>query len=232
VTSTPTEPGFPPPNDPFLDLHEDLEAMRVEAEEEAEDVAAQRSFLRELPVLILIALAVAILIQTLFLQTFFIPSGSMENTLEVDDRVMVNKLSYRWGDIERGDIVVFDDPNGVDARPESWIGRALRTVAQSVGLSTPESEFIKRVIALEGETVEIRRGTVLIDGVPLEEPYLHPDSRLPRFEAVTVPPGHVFVMGDHRNISQDSRVFGPIPVDDIVGRAFVVIWPPSRWSGL
>ena len=108
----------------------------------------------------------------------------------------------------------------------------MRNVAESVGLSTPRSEFIKRVIALPGEIVEVREGGVWIDGVRLDEPYLEPGRGMPDFGPEPVPVGHIFVMGDNRNSSQDSRVFGPVPIDDIVGRAFVIIWPPSRWGGL
>ena len=192
-----------------------------------------RPFWRELPVLIVIALVVAVVIKTFLVQAFYIPSASMENTLLVNDRVMVNKLAYTFGDIERGHIIVFDDPRLLDSgNTEAIPARVLRNLAESVGLSTPQSEFIKRVIALPGDTIEIVDNEVLVNGRVIEEPYLHPGSRMPNFVEETIPPGHVFVMGDNRNVSQDSRVFGPIPTEDVVGRAFILLWPPSRWTRL
>jgi len=190
-----------------------------------------KSFLRELPLLILIALAIAVIIKTFIVQAFWIPSGSMESTLMIDDRVLVNKLSYDFGDFARGDIIVFDDPRGV-LDQESVVESLVRNLAESVGLSTPKSEFIKRVVALPGETVEVRNGAVHIDGVPLNEPYVHPRSEMPNFGPELIPPGYLFVMGDNRNSSQDSRVFGPIAEESVVGRAFTILWPADRWSGL
>ncbi len=190
-----------------------------------------KSFLRELPLLVLVALAIAVIIKTFIVQAFWIPSGSMESTLMVDDRVLVNKLTYRFGDFERGDIIVFDDPRGL-APPESIAESLLRNLAESVGLSTPKSEFIKRIVALPGETVEIRNGAVHIDGEPLQEPYVHPRSNMPNFGPEEIPPGYLFVMGDNRNSSQDSRVFGPVAEESVVGRAFTILWPTDRWSGL
>lgn len=189
-------------------------------------------FWLELPLLVLVALVVAVFIKTFLVQAFWIPSSSMEDTLLVNDRVLVNKLAYRLGDIERGHVIVFDDPRGDANGDESIFRSATRNVAEAVGLSTPRSEFIKRVIGLPGETVEIRDNQVLINGQDISEPYLKPGTSMRDFEAVTVPEGHVFVMGDNRNSSQDSRFFGPIPTDDVVGRAFVIIWPVSNWAGL
>ncbi len=190
-----------------------------------------RSFWRELPILIIVALVIAVLIKTFIIQAFWIPSGSMRETLEINDRVLVNKLSYRFGDIQRGDVVVFDDPRGVQNR-ESVVESVARNLAESVGLSTPKSEFIKRVIGLPGETIEIRDGVLSVDGVPLEEDYLHPDTDMLDFGPQVVEEGHYFVMGDNRNRSQDSRSFGAIDGEAVVGEAFVVLWPLSRWSGL
>ena len=189
-------------------------------------------FWLELPLLVLVALVVAVFIKTFLVQAFWIPSSSMEDTLLINDRVLVNKLAYRLGDIERGHVIVFDDPRGGDDGDESIFRAVSRNVAEAVGLSTPRSEFIKRVIALPGETVEVRDNDVFINGQRIFEPYLKPGTRMRDFEVVTVPEGHVFVMGDNRNSSQDSRYFGPIPTDEIVGRAFVVIWPVSNWAGL
>jgi signal peptidase I len=226
-----SEPYRPP--DPFAEAHDEIEHLRSEADEEAEKVEASRSFWRELPVLVLIALIAAILIKTFLVQAFWIPSGSMEETLQVKDRVLVSKLSYRFGEVERGDVIVFDDPDGrrIDDA-ESLIGRAVRNVAESIGLSTPKSEFIKRVIGVGGDVIEVREDQVYVNGEAIFEPYRSPRSAMGDYGPSTVPDGFVFVMGDNRDNSVDSRVFGPVPTSDIVGRAFVIAWPPSRWSGL
>ena len=189
----------------------------------------QRSFWRELPILVLIALVLAVVIKTFLVQAFFIPSESMVETLQINDRVLVNKLSYRFGDVARTQVVVFEPESAED---ESLPSVILRNIGESVGLSTPDSDLIKRVIGLPGETIEIRNNTVFIDGVPLDEPYLADDVSMRRFGPETIPDDHYFVMGDNRGSSLDSRSTGSISGDRIVGRAFVVIWPPSRWSGL
>jgi len=151
------------------------------------------------------AFAVAFLIKTFLLQAFTIPSESMQATLSVGDRVLVNKLSYKLHDVNRGDLVVFDRPP-----TES---------------STEVDHLIKRVIALGGETIETRDGRIYIDDQPLDEPYLDDGDMNADIDRQTVPDEHVFVMGDNRDDSRDSRVFGPIPESLIVGRAFVRVWP-------
>ena len=154
------------------------------------------------------ALLVALVVKTFLVQAFYIPSESMVPTLQVQDRVLVNKLSYEFGEIERGDIVVFDRPGGP--------GRD--------GIA----ELIKRVIALEGQTVEGRNDRVYVDGEPLDEDYLPSGTITADFPREVVPEDHVWVMGDNRGASDDSRRFKAIPEDDIVGRAFVTIWPLSE----
>lgn len=154
------------------------------------------------------ALIVALVIKTFLFQAFYIPSESMEPTLVDRDRVVVNKLSYRLHDVNRGDLVVFDRP------PNEPV--------------TDIEELIKRVIGLPGETVEARDGSIYIDGQGLNEPYLDPETFTHAFGPITVPADHVFVMGDNRGNSRDSRVFGPIDQDLIVGRAFVLVWPLGR----
>ncbi|MGI9667041.1 MAG: signal peptidase I [Acidimicrobiia bacterium] len=194
----------------------------------------QLPFWVELPLLIAVALLVAIVIKTFLFQAFYIPSSSMENTLHINDRVLVNKFVYSFSDISSGDVVVFDDPRGGFEQPdESIVDSAFRNLLESVGLATPRSEFIKRVIGLPGDRVEGIDGRVYVNGVALDEPYVKsPGLTTPPFGPVLVPPDSLFVMGDNRAASQDSRFFGPIPVDDVVGKAFVIIWPPSRWGGL
>lgn len=165
---------------------------------------------------ILGALVVALLIKTFLLQAYYIPSQSMQPTLEVSDRVLVNKLSYNFNDISRGDLVVFkrpaNEPGDID-------------------------DLIKRVVALEGETINIVDGQILIDGRLLVEPYIADGVRSGPIvdtsrcvndlavEGCTIPEGHVYVMGDNRGDSRDSRWFGPVEEGSIVGRAFLKVWP-------
>ncbi|NHZ71029.1 MAG: signal peptidase I [Proteobacteria bacterium] len=194
----------------------------------------QLPFWLELPLLIGIALVVAVVIKTFLFQAFYIPSSSMENTLQINDRVLVNKVTYEIGDISRQDVIVFDDPRGGFEQPdEDAIDSAVRNLLESIGLATPQSEFIKRVIGVPGDVVEANNGDLIVNGVAQDEPYRkNPERPIPDFAPVLVPEGHLFVMGDNRAASQDSRFFGPIPIDTVVGKAFVIIWPPSRWSGI
>jgi signal peptidase I len=212
------------------------------------DVAPQEAdkkrsmpFWMELPILIGVALVVAVIIKTFLFQAFFIPSGSMKETLQVDDRVLVSKVSYTFGDLAYGDVIVFDDPRGGFESPTDGVGeRAIRNLLESVGLATPESEFIKRVVGLPGDSVELVQNQLFVNGVRVDEPYLAADAVPPSTCAAgghdygpqTIPEGHVMVMGDNRCHSSDGRRFGPVPEGAIVGKAFIIIWPPSRWSGL
>ena len=155
-------------------------------------------------VIIVGALLVALVVKTFLLQAFYIPSLSMSPTLDIQDRVLVNKLSYEMHDVNRGDVVVFKSPSN-DATIK---------------------DLIKRVVGLEGETIETRDGRLVVDGRDLDESYLQPDiAPGPPVTRQVIPPGHVFVMGDNRANSKDSRSFGPIPESLLVGRAFVKVWP-------
>lgn len=207
------------------------------------------SFLKELPVLVVAALVLALIIKAFVVQAFYIPSQSMENTLEIGDRVLVNKLVYHFRPIKRGDIVVF---NGLDSftpevryeEPSNPVQRLFRSVASAFGMAPPgEKDFIKRVIGVPGDHVKCcdSQGRVTVNNVPLEEQdylYRTPGGELDEpseteFD-VTVPPGRLWVMGDHRSVSADSRAHlddpggGTVPADKVIGRAFVVVWPPSR----
>jgi signal peptidase I len=188
------------------------------------------SFLRELPVLLLVAFLLALVIKTFLVQAFYIPSASMENTLLVGDRVLVNKLVYRFHPPRRGDIIVFEDPNPVEQPHRNPVSAFVHWLTEGLGVSNnPEKDFIKRVIGLPGETIEINEGKVFIDGKEIREPYLNPSRDLSSFGPETVPADQLFVMGDNRANSNDSRRgLGTIPYDKVVGRAFVIIWPPSR----
>jgi len=226
--------------DPFVaptdeaETKEALGRLRADAIERGEKDDAARSFWRELPILVIVALIVAVLIKTFLVQAFYIPSSSMSGTLAVGDRVMVNKLSYVFGSPDRGDVIVFDNPSRSDGG-ESLLGALTRHVGESLGISSPDSALIKRVIAVGGETIEITGNQVLVDGTAIDEAYLSGNIRMRKFGPLLVPDGHVFVMGDNRSPggSSDSRgSLGTIPEDNIIGRAFVKVWPPSRWSGL
>lgn len=217
-----------------IEAHKQAEAARTRREakkEKRKQRRKNRSFWQELPILILVALVVAIIIKTFFFQAFYIPSGSMIPTLEINDRVLVNKLSYRFGAIERGDILVFDSPEAIDVE-RSFPARVLRSIGEATGLTSPDTVLIKRVIGLPGETVAVVDNQVYVNGSPIAEPYLPENTTMRDFEEVAVPADHVFMMGDNRNQSRDSRFFGAIPREDIVGRAFVSVWPPGAWGGL
>jgi signal peptidase I len=207
----------------------------------------QRSFWRELPILVAVALLLAVIIKTFAIQAFYIPSGSMENTLEINDRVLVNKIVYHTRDIHRGDIVVFNGDGSWDpGEPVPVTGNIFQQFgagfASMFGFGSPGDILIKRVIGIPGDHVACcdAQGRVTVNGVPLNEgTYLYPGSApsLARFN-ITVPPGRLWVMGDNRFYSDDSRDHmgdpggGTIPESAVIGRAFVIIWPPSRWRFL
>ena len=192
-----------------------------------------RSIWRELPVLIVIAFAIALLIKTFLLQAFFIPSGSMIPTLTAGDRVIVEKVSYWFGEADRGDVIVFErsvaDPQGDEDGIWTQVGDAFKEL---FGFPTDGTDLIKRVIAVEGETVEASGGRVRINGQPIDEPYLPNGTTTETFGPIVVPEDSVFVMGDNRDGSDDSRIFGPIPTDTIVGRALMIVWPPGDMGAL
>jgi signal peptidase I len=203
----------------------------------------KRSFWREFPVLVAIALLLAVIIKTYAIQAFFIPSGSMENTLEINDRVLVNKIVYHVRGIHRGDIVVFNgdgswDPGTVPTST-NFIVQFADGFASMFGFGHPGDILIKRVIGLPGDHVACcdAQGRVTVNGVPLSESsYLYPGDAPSEIRfSIVVPPGRLWVMGDHRLISDDSRDHmgdpggGTVPESAVIGRAFVIIWPPSRW---
>jgi signal peptidase I len=188
------------------------------------------SFFKELPVLLLIAFVLALLIKSFLVQAFYIPSESMERTLRVGDRVLVNKVVYHLHPPRRGDIIVFEDPHPAKESNRNPLQGFWHWLTQGLGVSTdPEKDFIKRVVGLPGETLEIKRGEVYIDGQKLDERYLGSIEDFRDYGPVKVPPDNLFVMGDNRTNSNDSRFgLGFIPYRKVVGRAFVVIWPPGR----
>ena len=153
-------------------------------------------------------IAIALLVEAFLIQAFWIPSPSMEPTLDVGDRVLVNKLSYKFHDVHRGDVVVFERPPGASSGENGEI-----------------KDLIKRVIAIGGDTIEGKEGDVYVNGERIDENYLEPGTPTDNLPATKIPAGQVFVMGDNRTNSEDSRVFGPIDEDAIVGRAFIRVLP-------
>jgi signal peptidase I len=218
---------------------------------------ARTPWWQEFPVLAIIALVLAFVLKSWFVQAFYIPSASMENTLQGGnpacdcgtspghpfDRVLVNKLAYDFSSPRRGEIVVFKGPprwpdESEFTTPSNPLARVVHDIGSIVGLAPSSgSDFIKRVIGVGGDTIRCRNDVLSVNGHRLSEPYLYPGSHpcsADGFEGktVVVPKGRLFVMGDHRDDSQDSRVNGTVPVSDVIGRAFVVIWPISQWRTL
>ena len=231
------EPG-PPPEDP---------------DEAAISRKRRMSAWRELPILIVVALTIALVIKTFVVQPFFIPSSSMEDTLLIGDKVLVNKLVYHFRSIQPGDIIVFNgdgswNPNPPPAASSSnflgrayndTLGRLFHSIAGLFGTPVGQTDYIKRVIGTPGDRVVCctAQGLVTVNGVPLhEQSYLFPGAIPSQIKfSIVVPKGRVWVMGDNRAVSDDSRLrmadpgSGTIPEDMVIGRAFVIVWPPSRW---
>lgn len=227
----------------------------------AEPEKKPRSFLRELPILILVALVLSFLLQTFVARVYLIPSESMEPTLHgcagcTGDRIVVEKIGYRFGEPQPGDVVVFRGPDSwsqdfVSTRSSNVVIRGAQELGSLVGLVPPdENDLVKRVIATGGQTVECcdDQGRILVDGKPLDEPYVVMDfpfvpgsqtcdtalKSARCFGPVTVPDGHLWVMGDNRSNSADSRYHvgddmqGTIPLDNVIGKAVFIALPPSR----
>nr|WP_037579608.1 signal peptidase I [Phaeacidiphilus oryzae] len=218
---------------------------------ESDAARKPRSFWKELPILIVIAIALALVIKSFLVQAFSIPSGSMENTLQIGDRVLVDKLTPTFGaKPSRGEVVVFKDPGdwlaGEQTNQPSTnpVVHAIQTGLSTIGLMPDPSEkdLIKRVIAVGGDTVSCAKGgPVEVNGKPLTEPYIYPGATAcddHPFGPLKVPADHIWVMGDHRNDSLDSRYHmdepggGSVPDGNVIGRAFAVAWPLSHWKTL
>lgn len=207
-------------------------------------------FIRDILLIFLAAVIISVGIKAFLIRSFYIPSGSMESTLQINDRIIVNELVPRFISIERGDVVVFRDPGGwLSPRvqvEQNWFVSSVDWVLSVVGLSAPDSNehLVKRVIGLSGDRVECCNtfGQMSVNGVPLDEPYLELPSGVTKASGtefdVTVPADSLWVMGDHRYDSLDSRYNtnkpgkGFVPVENVVGRAFLVSWPADRWSWL
>jgi signal peptidase I len=205
----------------------------------------KKSFGRELLTIVIAAAVLTLLVKAFVIQVYRIPSASMENTLQIGDRVLVNKVVYHFRGIARGDVVVFSgqDSWGPDAPPPSSnpVVRVFDDVLSGLGLHSEQTYYIKRVIGLPGDHVACcTDGKVTVNGVPLDEgQYLFPGNPPSTFKfSDVVPPGHLWVMGDHRSDSDDSRYHpgdpggGAVPENEVVGRAFLIIWPPSQLRDL
>ncbi|MBX9719587.1 MAG: signal peptidase I [Microbacteriaceae bacterium] len=199
-------------------------------------------FLRDVLVIVVAALVISFLIKTFLIRSFYIPSESMMNTLIKDDRIIVNQLVPDVVPIERGDVVVFRDPGGwlpprVEA-PQAPLAAAGDFVLSLIGLSASDSDehLVKRVIGLPGDRIVCCNdlGQLSINGVPLDEPYVLLPADTTNVAGQDfqedVPEGTLWVMGDNRYDSSDSRFNGVVPIDDVVGRAFVISWPIDRWQ--
>ena len=237
------QPGSAPggDEDPPADQWDGKGSKDVKGSKDGKGGRRRHSFWRELPVLIVIALVLALVIKSFVVQAFWIPSGSMENTLQVNDRVLINKLVYHLRPIHRGDIIVFDGTGSWNFGPpadSNIFSKAASELEGIVGISHDSAIYIKRVIGLPGDQVACCDASrqVTVNGVPLaESSYLYPGNQpsTQKF-SVTVQSGRLWVMGDHRGVSYDSRGHegdpggGTIPESGVIGRAFVIIWPPSR----
>ncbi|MBC3844124.1 signal peptidase I [Streptacidiphilus sp. 4-A2] len=205
----------------------------------------QRSLVREIPLIIGVALVITLLLQTFVVQVFSIPSGSMQNTIAIGDRVVVDKFSPWLGwKPQRGEVVVFSDPDNWladDPVPKDGpVMGAVKSAFTFVGLLPSDRDLIKRVIGVPGDTVACcdTQGRVTVNGKPLDESYVFPGNPPCESVQVTVPAGKLWVMGDHRDISADSRYHmadstgGFVPEKDVVGRAVAVVWPVTHWRTL
>lgn len=183
------------------------------SEEQPSQNSEKTSLFKDIVLPIVIALLAVLLLRTFVIGMYYVPSGSMIPTLELKDHVVVTKFTYQMHKPERGDIIVFKYP------PNEELGK-------------DEVDYVKRLIGLPGETLEIRNNTVYIDGAPLTENYLNADTAMPDFGPVQIPEGNYFAMGDNRNNSSDSRTWGCVPQEDLIGKAQVIYWPLGRAGGL
>jgi signal peptidase I len=201
-------------------------------------------FLGEMPGLIIMSLILAILIKTFLVQAFYIPSESMRDTLQVNDRILVSKVPYYFHDPKRGDVIVFSEPDPAKQVHRGTIDGFFHWLIQGIGFQKPDNQdFIKRVIGVPGDTVWAKNDKVYVNGHMLNEPYVRGSTS--NFDKVKVPPNMYFVMGDNREQSEDSRYglgvtadpqkmpgIGFIPRQNVIGKAWVIVWPRDHWGTL
>jgi len=215
----PVKPPAQPPSDPPSDQDD---------EDAGKKQPGPLAVVRETVVLVALAILLAVVFKTFLVAAFYIPSGSMESTLNVSDRVLVEKVSYRFGDVQNGDVVVFvhDDLGLAPSGSSNPIARFFSSLGQAIGLVPPsDRDFIKRVVGVPGDEITCPDGRLVRNGELVDEPYLDPGVTTEGCKPLTVAAGKLYVMGDNRTNSQDSRSFGVIDRSDVVGRAFVRIWP-------
>jgi signal peptidase I len=223
----PADPADPPP----------VEVETPPYHKEDERRPAILAVVRETVILVALAVLLAVLFKTFLVAAFYIPSGSMESTLNISDRVLVEKVSYRFGEIERGDVVVFvhEEPGFEPVGPSNPVTGFFSSLGQAIGVVPPsDRDFIKRVVGVPGDTITCRGGKLVRNRQPVNEPYLDLGTTTEGCDQkqTTVRAGELFVMGDNRGNSQDSRSFGVIQRSDVVGRAFVRIWPLTHTGWL
>lgn len=214
------------------------------AEKPEKSKSGSLQFLREIAIVLICALVLSVIVRTFFLQAFYVPSQSMENTLMPDDRIVASKINTSIGGVQRGEVVVFKDPGGwLPAPRESDAPSGFQKALEFIGVAPSSSgdDLVKRVIGIGGDHVRCcnSKGQIVLNGVALDESsFVKPgsdNSQVP-FD-VLVPEGRIFVLGDNRNESADSRFHiadesGTVPVDNVVGRVFVIVWPFKSWSGV
>lgn len=196
----------------------------------------------ECAIVLVLAVVISFVVKTFFMRAFYIPSESMQPTLDVDDRIVVNLLTPGMMDLERGDVVVFEDTREWWGSAPSVSTNAFQDSMIFLGLmpDTSAHYVVKRVVGLGGDEVECcdEQGRLMVNGEPVEEPYVHPGDEPSAVEfEVSVPEDHVWLLGDHRGASADSRSHvddpdvGSVPEEDVIGRAVAIIWPWDRWAG-
>jgi signal peptidase I len=192
-----------------------------------------------LVVIVALALGLALAIQAWIVKPYQIPSESMEPTLDVGQRVLVNRFLYHFQDPEIGDVIVFHPPAGVDGGDQCGVPGGVPKNGEPCAEPTPgrsDQNFIKRIVAGPGDTLSVKGGHPVVNGVEVkDEPFINPCGSAPACNLpreITIPPDHYFMMGDNRGASDDSRFWGPVPRDWIIGEAFATYWPPNRIGGL
>lgn len=239
-TREPVEAAGPAPPEPLegATVPDDADRRRAGRHRRGFTVPGIAGSLRELVPIVVAALGLAILIKTFLVQAFYIPSISMEPTLVPGDRILVCRICALFDDVTYGDVVVFSDP---DPRPDAQrgiVGGILHWLGEGIGVARPEhDDFIKRVVALPGDTWEMSDGVLFVNGRRVPEPYVAEERDTRRFGPEVVPDGMLFVLGDNRAHSGDSRWqppagLGYVPEDKVIGEAFVIAWPPGRIGGI
>jgi signal peptidase I len=246
MSAEPSEDGAPPGDEP-----PDKESSEQEGPAKKSKTNSLLKQVAELPVLIVLAFGIAVIIKVFLVQAFFIPSASMNPTLVRGDRVLVEKVGYRIGEPKRGQVIVFAQETVGEAPDLPWTEDARNFLRELIGLPTgEETDFIKRVVAVGGDVITYQGNArkLMVNGERVDESYIKgaqdtSSTKITRAnckgmqleaedDGCRIPAGTVFVMGDNRGNSMDSRVFGPVEEDEIVGRAWVIIWPPKDFSTL